>query len=238
MGCIRLRFLFLVLLICSVTLADSIASGRSALEELTEKNGGAMGVNKVAFLDHHVHHELLNALSWRVISAMLSSQEVHPGSTASRSRWLGGRKMSAERSEKKDTVETGAKPYAGKCKHGGKRVSGFLDAGQAKISEEKMFGSTTKMHDKDSRRISIPKPKTTVKKHTKGSSDEALKPKATAQAASHGSSHDAFQRIQPKKQLDAVNEMFNMLHKDYQTRARRRPPINNDTPLKHLDAKP
>ncbi|URE14846.1 hypothetical protein MUK42_37403 [Musa troglodytarum] len=195
MGCIRLRFLFLVLLICSVTLADSIASGRSALEELTEKNGGAMGVNK----------------------------EVHPGSTASRSRWLGGRKMSAERSEKKDTVET---------------VSGFLDAGQAKISEEKMFGSTTKMHDKDSRRISIPKPKTTVKKHTKGSSDEALKPKATAQAASHGSSHDAFQRIQPKKQLDAVNEMFNMLHKDYQTRARRRPPINNDTPLKHLDAKP
>ncbi|URE14845.1 hypothetical protein MUK42_37403 [Musa troglodytarum] len=203
MGCIRLRFLFLVLLICSVTLADSIASGRSALEELTEKNGGAMGVNK----------------------------EVHPGSTASRSRWLGGRKMSAERSEKKDTVETGAKPYAGKCKHGGKR-------GQAKISEEKMFGSTTKMHDKDSRRISIPKPKTTVKKHTKGSSDEALKPKATAQAASHGSSHDAFQRIQPKKQLDAVNEMFNMLHKDYQTRARRRPPINNDTPLKHLDAKP
>ncbi|XP_064974108.1 uncharacterized protein LOC135617626 isoform X1 [Musa acuminata AAA Group] len=205
MGCIRLRFLFLALLICSVTLADSIASARSVVEVLTEKNGGAMGVD----------------------------EEVLPGSTTSRSRWLWGRKMSAERLEKKDTVETGAKPYAGKCKHGGKR-------GPAKISEEKILGSTTKMHDKDSRRISIPKPrpKTTVKKHTKGSSGEAVKPKATAQAASHGSSHDPFQRIQPKKQLDAVTEMFNMLHKDYQTKARRRPPINNDTPLKHLDAKP
>ncbi|XP_009410291.2 uncharacterized protein LOC103992356 [Musa acuminata AAA Group] len=190
MGCISLRFLFLVLLICSVTLADSIASARSVVEVLTEKNGGAMGVD----------------------------EEVLPGSTTSRSRWLWGRKMSAEWLEKKDTVETGP----------------------AKISEEKILGSTTKMHDKDSRRISIPKPrpKTTVKKHTKGSSGEAVKPKATAQAASHGSSHDPFQRIQPKKQLDAVTEMFNMLHKDYQTKARRRPPINNDTPLKHLDAKP
>ncbi|KAJ8461306.1 hypothetical protein OPV22_034232 [Ensete ventricosum] len=192
MGCIRLRFLFLVLLICSVTLADSIASARSEVEVLTEKkNGGAMGVNK----------------------------EVLPGGTTSRSRWLWGRKMSAERLEKKDTVETGP----------------------AKISEEKMFGSTTKMHDKESRSISIhkPRPKTTVKKYTKESSGEALKPKVrTSPAASHGSSHDPFQRIQPKKQLDAVTEMFNMLHKDYQTKARRRPPINNDTPLKHLDAKP
>lgn len=88
------------------------------VEVLTEKNGGAMGVDEVAFLDHH---ELLNTLRWRVISAMFSSQEVLPGSTTSRSRWLWGRKMSAERLEKKDTVETGAKPYAGKCKHGGKR---------------------------------------------------------------------------------------------------------------------
>ncbi|CAL9039366.1 unnamed protein product [Musa banksii] len=74
------------------------------------------------------------------------------------------------------------------------------------------------------------RPTTTIKKSTKGNSAETLKPKAT-EPFYHGS-HDPFQRIGAKKPADAVTEMFNMLHKDYHTTGRRRPPINNSMPLK------
>ena len=53
----------------------------------------------------------------------------------------------------------------------------------------------------------------------------------------HGS-HDPFQTINIQKHQDAVTEMFNMLNKDYASRARRKPPINNDIPLEDLDVEP
>nr|XP_009415545.1 PREDICTED: uncharacterized protein LOC103996362 isoform X2 [Musa acuminata subsp. malaccensis] len=100
------------------------------------------------------------------------------------------------------------------------------------ITPKKSLGSTTKLNDKTSRSNSAlrTRPTTTIKKSTKGNSAETLKPKA-AEPFYRGS-HDPFQRIGTKKPADAVTEMFNMLHKDYHTTGRRRPPINNSMPLK------
>ncbi|XP_020110184.1 uncharacterized protein LOC109725413 [Ananas comosus] len=47
-----------------------------------------------------------------------------------------------------------------------------------------------------------------------------------------------FQRFEHQKQLDPVTVMFNMLNKDYQARARHRPPINNNVPVKRFGNKP
>ncbi|RWW90224.1 hypothetical protein BHE74_00000624 [Ensete ventricosum] len=80
------------------------------------------------------------------------------------------------------------------------------------------------------------RPTTTIKKSTKGHSAETLKPKA-AEPFYQGS-HDPFHRIGAKRPADAVAEMFNMLHKDYYTRSRRKPPINNSMPLKDPHVKP
>ncbi|KAJ8491238.1 hypothetical protein OPV22_012959 [Ensete ventricosum] len=107
-----------------------------------------------------------------------------------------------------------------------------------KITPKKSFGSTTKVNDKTSRSNSAlwSRPTTTIKKSTKGHSAETLKPKA-AEPFYQGS-HDPFHRIGAKRPADAVAEMFNMLHKDYYTRSRRKPPINNSMPLKDPHVKP
>nr|XP_018685434.1 PREDICTED: uncharacterized protein LOC103996362 isoform X3 [Musa acuminata subsp. malaccensis] len=127
-----------------------------------------------------------------------------------RSKWPRGRKMSAE----------------------GLQVMSTVGTGLPNITPKKSLGSTTKLNDKTSRSNSAlrTRPTTTIKKSTKGNSAETLKPKA-AEPFYRGS-HDPFQRIGTKKPADAVTEMFNMLHKDYHTTGRRRPPINNSMPLK------
>ncbi|XP_042410847.1 uncharacterized protein LOC122000535 [Zingiber officinale] len=75
--------------------------------------------------------------------------------------------------------------------------------GLRELYSEKIVDTTTKIDEKAARKIGVFK------------SDDTVLPKAN-----NGKQH-----------LDAVAEMFNMLNKDYQARAHRRPPINNGSPL-------
>ncbi|WOL17186.1 hypothetical protein Cni_G25975 [Canna indica] len=98
-----------------------------------------------------------------------------------------------------------------------------------KISSRKLLGSKASMYQKDSRTSSpLPESSPPTKKSTNWSSaDTVPKAKASTKPVHHGVHGHPFHKSETRKQVDAATEVFNMLHKDYQTRARRRPPINN-----------
>ncbi|XP_038988108.1 uncharacterized protein LOC120112596 [Phoenix dactylifera] len=221
MGCMRFKIFLLGILLSFVALGDSFADVHHAIE-MVGSNSKATGGDKV-FLD-----------------------ETGTATTLTRSKWLRGRKMGAK-DEVEKTPEVEAK--------------GPMNTGKPRNSSKKLLRSS-RMNEHDKDNISSPEanPSIAVSMNSKGSSHGSLKhssnqercpqvfvtssthgslglPPGGALSASHGS-HDAFQTIDIQKHQDAVTEMFNMLNKDYAARARRKPPINNDIPLKDIDVEP
>ncbi|RRT85650.1 hypothetical protein B296_00001071 [Ensete ventricosum] len=124
----------------------------------------------------------------------------------------------------------------GNCAYGGKEKSVKCDYGSPFVPPPHYLNALNLMSTSRSNSALWSRPTTTIKKSKKGHSAETLKPKA-AEPFYQGS-HDPFHRIGAKRPADAVAEMFNMLHKDYYTRSRRKPPINNSMPLKDPHVKP
>lgn len=114
----------------------------------------------------------------------------------------------------------------------------FLHAGLPELYSQKIMDSTTKVREK----VSLCLKRSVIlfykclllnlmffliqatRKIGVFKSDDTILPKSIK--------HDPFKKNNGKQHLDAVTQMINMLNKDYQAKARRRPPINNSSPLK------
>ncbi|XP_010943340.1 uncharacterized protein [Elaeis guineensis] len=223
MGCMRFKSFFLGILLFFAALGDSFAADAHHAIEKVEGNNNANGGDKV-FLDEA-----------RTV-------------TTTKSVWSRGRKMGAkDEVEKKHEMEAKGPKNTGKPRNFSKKPS---------------RSSRMNIQDKDaSTSLESSSPSIAANMNSKGSSHGSVKrssnqerhpPAFVTSSTDHGSlglpaggtlsafhgSHDPFQTINIQKHQDAVTEMFNMLNKDYASRARRKPPINNDIPLEDLDVEP
>ncbi|XP_010261346.1 PREDICTED: uncharacterized protein LOC104600208 [Nelumbo nucifera] len=171
-----------------------------------------------------------------------------PAETNARSNRLGGRKVAA-----------GSVLMMGKESSEGK--SPKISGGDENVYSKKSIGTLLprKMSDKNDRSMPKPKPKAlnSDSKEIQGSGPIKLPYSATcsqfmrpqgSDAISTCDSlkcssrsrrllgilefHNPFEKSENQQLLEATNEMVNLLHKDYRASPRRKPPINNNVPLK------
>ncbi|KAH0465014.1 hypothetical protein IEQ34_005117 [Dendrobium chrysotoxum] len=163
-----------------------------------------------------------------------------------------GRRMGAlwKGKEKSRIQNTGANPFVGKCVqhdqlHGGKgklniecRTSGFRISHPSNV---KLFGNVKNSQNQELRLSSNNKKDNKFRMKTEASGPKPVSyysfpynGRSIGSKESHSVSYratDQFQKTMTENHIDAVAEVYNMMAKDYHTKAKSKPPINNQQPF-------